>query len=182
MTAGVDGGYSIHCSPLLGLGLYESCVYSVLAVSVVAALRQPSRTLAILTALFLSRRGVVPPLLPSLPDAVFTARASTMAIIQSTAMARQLGPSRLFMVVSAGIILLPFFAALSVDNLSVVLGVVGAVATVPVTITLPGLYLALLTRRGGGSQGKIWLGWACFLLGNILSVLCLYGRFSSSGN
>lgn len=57
------------------------------------------------------------------------------------------------------------------QDLSVILGLVGALATVPTTLTLPGLYLA---RLSADRASKIE-GWAAVALGSLLMVMCVYG-------
>lgn len=55
---------------------------------------------------------------------------------------------------------------------------VGAVATTPVTLTLPGLYYARLHRQKQGRlTGPELVGWATVGLGVAISALALYTTF-----
>jgi hypothetical protein len=65
------------------------------------------------------------------------------------------------------------------QDLNVVLGIVGAVATVPTTLTLPGMYLALMEPE------KKWVrlqGWLAFAIGNALMILCLYSTLAGASS
>lgn len=58
---------------------------------------------------------------------------------------------------------------------SLVLSVVGATATTPMTLVLPGVYLARLSRPG---QWAWWCGTSVAALGVALSALGLYSTFA----
>lgn len=72
-----------------------------------------------------------------------------------------------------------YILGLVLHELDFILGLIGAMATVPVTLILPGLYLAKLadptSQRGRIDQ---WLGYGSMILGIFVSVLCLYGTLS----
>jgi len=84
--------------------------------------------------------------------------------------------------------IITYSLALLLEDISIILGVVGAVATVPITLTLPGLYLARLSSSsssssgsgGGGSSVDSILGWSCFFLGIFLCGFCLYGTLAGA--
>jgi hypothetical protein len=57
---------------------------------------------------------------------------------------------------------------------SVVLGVVGAIATIPMTLVLPGIYLSRLSREGRWA----WCGTGIAVLGVALSAVGLYSTFA----
>ena len=74
--------------------------------------------------------------------------------------------------------LVVYAIALCVQSLNAILGVVGAIATVPITLTLPGIYMALLARGGLKGVFDRVVGWGCFVMGMLITVFCLYGTLA----
>lgn len=72
--------------------------------------------------------------------------------------------------------------AFSCKNLSTILGVVGAVATVPISLTLPALYLARFTQDGRtpADRALYWVGCLGVVLGMAMTGLFLYGTFAAA--
>lgn len=72
--------------------------------------------------------------------------------------------------------------AFAFKDLSTILGVVGAVATVPISLTLPALYLAYFTRGKTTREDAVlhWVGWFGVVLGMAMTGLFLYGTFAAA--
>lgn len=135
---------------------------------------------------------------------VFTARASLMTLLGPTGMAqicRGRGTSSIFFSLTFLLLALTYAAALSFTNLSLILGFIGAIGIVPVSLTLPSLYLVYFTsasleeenedhdkRQNGGSEKSRRmrkerllqiLGYAGVVLGVSMTVFFLYGTLMS---
>jgi hypothetical protein len=63
------------------------------------------------------------------------------------------------------------------QDLSVVLGIVGAVATVPITVSLPGLYQSRLFADSAIRKAE---GRAGLVIGTVLMGFCLYGTLAGA--
>lgn len=101
-----------------------------------------------------------------------------MIVLGHTKLATSTRPSLYFNTLTTLLMVTTYLLSLVLHDLSVILGVLGAVATVPVTLTLPGLYLVRLSRQeeeGGSTMIRDrLLGWSFVVLGMCISIFCLY--------
>lgn len=112
------------------------------------------------------------------PLLVFTARGALMIMLQRAKLPAWLTPSRVFFSLTVLLLVLTYLVASTCQDISVILGLVGAIATVPTTLTLPGLYMSRLCDPQDRAT-KIE-GWAGVVIGTVLMVLCVYGTLEGA--
>jgi amino acid permease len=87
-------------------------------------------------------------------------------------------PKRVFYFVTIAIILINWAVAVSVASINVILGVAGALSTVPIALLLPGKYLAALSAPGPAGKADRLKGRVAMWAGVCLTVVCLYGSLA----
>ncbi len=87
-----------------------------------------------------------------------------------------------FFTITLALFAVTLTAGLLLRDLSTILGVVGAVATLPISLTLPALYLAQFTRKGDTPRERVlcWVAWAGVVLGVAMTGAFLYGTFAAA--
>jgi len=109
--------------------------------------------------------------------AVFSTRESCKSIFQSFHLTDRVSECWLFVGTTVLLILLSYGAAMGASNLNAILAIMGAITTIPIMLTMPGIYLALLARKGLGDFPHQAVGWATFTLGLSLSSFALVSAF-----
>jgi len=111
------------------------------------------------------------------PLTIFTARASIMSILGPNFL-KEFNSKRVFLTITLLLVAFAFVVAISVANLNVILGVGGALSTVPITLVLPGSYTASLAKEGPAGDGDRRKGRLAMYSGYVLTFLCLYGALA----
>lgn len=111
------------------------------------------------------------------PLTIFTARASVMSIL-GPAYVTKFNSKHVFFTISLLLVAFAYVVAISVANLNVILGVGGALSTVPITLVLPGSYTASLAEKGPAGDGDRRKGRVAMITGYVLTFLCLYGALA----
>ncbi len=111
------------------------------------------------------------------PLTIFTARASVMSMLGPKFLKRH-NSKRVFFTTTMLLIAFAFVVAISVANLNVILGVGGALSTVPITLVLPGSYTTSLAKHGPAGESDRRKGRLAMYSGYALTFLCLYGALA----
>lgn len=111
------------------------------------------------------------------PLTVYTSRVSIMAMLGKDRI-RKWGPKRVFFLVTIAILLLNWLVAVAVSDISVILGVAGALSTVPIALLLPGQYLIALAAPGDAGRSDRLKGRIAMWSGIMLTGICLYGSLA----
>lgn len=111
------------------------------------------------------------------PLTIFTARASIMSILGPKFL-KKYNSKRVFLSTTLLLVAFAYVVAISVSNLNVVLGVGGALSTVPITLVLPGSYTMSLAKEGPAGDGDRRRGRLAMYTGYVLTFLCLYGALA----
>lgn len=126
------------------------------------------------------------------PLVIFSARASLLTLLRPSSSSSSPPSRRLFILLTCLLLLLSFGLALAFQDLSVILGTVGALATVPISLTLPSLYYLSLAlppslpsqqaKEGDGEGGRGGEGWRIVArlgvgMGLLMSIVFLYGTY-----
>lgn len=98
------------------------------------------------------------------------------------AFVKQHGPKRVFIATAVAIIAFNWVVAVGISQINLILGVAGALSTVPISLVLPGQYLVALSPGPEGKTDRI-KGRVAMWAGVALTVICLYGALAvgSSG-
>ena len=86
-------------------------------------------------------------------------------------------PKRVFIAVTIAILAFNWVVAISVSQINLILGVAGALSTVPIALLLPGQYLVALSPGPAGKMDRL-KGRVAMWAGIVLTVMCLYGSLA----
>lgn len=111
------------------------------------------------------------------PLTVFTSRVSIMSML-GKGRVKQWGAKRVFFLATIGILLLNWLIAITVSRINVILGVAGALSTVPIALLLPGQYLVNLAAPGDAGKHDRIKGRVAMWSGVVLTGICLYGSLA----
>lgn len=132
-------------------------------------------------AIDLCRLAVIASVTLLFPLTVFTSRISVMSILGKDFVRRH-NPKRVFLLVTVALVAFNWLVAVSVSSINVILGISGALSTVPIALLLPGSYLAALAAPGPAGRSDRIKGRVAMWAGVVLTAICLYGSLAAGSN